>query len=112
MAAELAPKVASSLLEKLDASEVAYLNGDTETAAAELVNALHSLGEIPDSPAADIAALEVVIAMEKDLHRLSAFKKEPDVTSSGRQWNMTCIDPSYALLLGNAFFCLTYSLLE
>ena len=89
--AELSPMVASSLREKLDASEAAYLNGDTETAAAELVNALHSLGEIPDSPAADIAALEVVIAMEKDLHRLSAFNKDPDVSSSGRQWNMTCI---------------------
>ena len=90
LVAKLAPDVASNLRKKIDASEAACLKGNTKTAAAELVNALHSLGELPDSPEAHIAALEVVIGMEKDLHRLSAFTKEPDVTSSGRQWNMTC----------------------
>lgn len=91
MVAEIAPKIADTLRERVRTSEVAYLNGDTKMAAADLVNALHSLDEMPDTPEADIATLEVVIAMEKDLHRLKAFKKKPDVGSSGRQWNMTCI---------------------
>ncbi|MDH3604393.1 MAG: hypothetical protein OEU26_32710, partial [Candidatus Tectomicrobia bacterium] len=89
--AELVPNEAEGLKGLATAADEALRLGNTEQAAVELSELVQLATTLPREDTLDLAVLDLVIAVEKDLDRMTATVDNPDITTSDRQWNMRCI---------------------
>jgi len=84
-------------------AQIAAEQGDTEQIIQELNALLKALSKLPNNEAANLAALDLVNALDQDLAQMMSTRKRNKLTTT-HHWNMQC-SPNFTCQIARGFYC-------
>ena len=100
---DISPELAKAYEWHVIIAQKADSNDDIDTVVEELNALMTGLAELPNNEKANVAALNIVQALDSDLERMMVSRTKDKVTAN-HNWNMKC-GPNFTCVVQRGNYC-------